>query len=362
MATHGATTSTIQCPRCGLSLPGSFQYCDNCGLHLLDGAAQPAAPARPAPDWVSSTWSPEHCPACGGTDFSAEGFCDGCGQRRPTSMERSAFDLGTVAGSTDIGHRHQRNEDAMAIGTLPGVALAIVCDGVSSSSRGDAASHAAVDAAMPTLRSAIADGMTPSRALQAAAAAARSAVVAVSGPDNGNPPSCTYVAAVVTAQAVTIGWIGDSRAYWIPDGTPEGAAPDPERMPPACLTTDDSLAAELISTGVPPAEAHANPQAGALVRWIGVDADDRPAKTVTIAPRHPGRLVVCSDGLSRYRPGPAELAADTPTDRPLPTAQQLVRLALDAGGVDNVTVVVVPFPPGSPTGARYTAQPPAQQP
>ncbi len=362
MATHGATTSTIECPGCGLSLPGSFQYCDNCGLYLRDGTPPPAAPVGPTPDWVSSTWSPGRCPSCGGAAFSVEGFCDGCGQRRPTSMERSAFDLGIVAGSTDIGHRHQRNEDAMAIGTLPGVALAIVCDGVSSSSRGDAASHAAVDTAMPALRSAIADGIPAARALQAAAVAARSAVAAVSGPDNGNPPSCTYVAAVVTAEAITVGWIGDSRAYWIPDRTSADATPDAVRMPPACLTTDDSLAAELISTGVPPAEAHANPQAGALVRWIGVDADELPAKTVTIAPRHPGRLVVCSDGLSRYRPGPAELAADILADRPLPTAQQLVRLALEAGGVDNITVVVVPFPPESPTSGGHPAQPPAQQP
>jgi serine/threonine protein phosphatase PrpC len=58
---------------------------------------------------------------------------------------------------------------------------------------------------------------------------------------------------------------------------------------------------------------------------------------------------VCSDGLFRYRPEAAELAASTPDRAALATAQALVRLALDAGGQDNVTVAVLPFPPAPHT-------------
>lgn len=333
VATDGLTTQTNSCPGCGARVPGSFRYCEACGEPLRpDGGSTGHGGPGPA-RWLSSSSGRVRCPGCGGATFSAEGFCSGCGQSRPAGSEHCEIDLGVAAGVTDIGHRHRRNEDAMALGTLPGAVLVIVCDGVSSSSRGDAASHAAVDAGMPVLRDEMAGGAPAEAAVSAAAHAARAGVVATSGAGN-NPPSCTFVAAVVTDREVTVGWIGDSRAYWLPV----------DRQP-ICLTTDDSLAVDLIASGVPPAEAQANPQAGALVRWLGVDGDDGPPKTVTLAPEGLGRVVVCSDGLSRYRSSPAALAEATPHDAPVASARQLVRVALDEGGADNVTVVVVPFPP-----------------
>jgi serine/threonine protein phosphatase PrpC len=56
-------------------------------------------------------------------------------------------------------------------------------------------------------------------------------------------------------------------------------------------------------------------------------------------------VLVCSDGLFRYRPEAADLAASTPRTGPLETAQTLVRLALDAGGADNIAVAVLRHPP-----------------
>jgi len=331
---------TVRCPHCGASAPASFRYCESCGTPLRQDVPPAPTPTNPqSVGWQSSTLVPQKCPSCGATEFTDEGYCEGCGQRRPTALLRTALDLGLLAGATDLGRRHQRNEDAMAIGTLPGTAIAIVCDGVSSSVRGDIASHAAVDAAMPALRDALAAGQPAEAATEAAVRAARQAVLANSGPPSDNPPSCTYVSAVVTGTSITVGWVGDSRAYWLPHSGE-----------PAQITTDDSLAAELIAAGTPMAEALANPHAAALVRWLGVDADDGPPKLVSFHPNGPGRLIVCSDGLSRYRPKPAALAADTPPLPPLPAAQHLVQLSLDAGGADNVTVVVVPFPPTQPAG------------
>jgi serine/threonine protein phosphatase PrpC len=66
----------------------------------------------------------------------------------------------------------------------------------------------------------------------------------------------------------------------------------------------------------------------------------------------PGFLVLCSDGLWNYYPEAGALtgalAATVPdaAASPLPAAQALVRLALEAGGRDNVTVLVIPFPGG----------------
>ena len=330
MVGNPAITQTMGCPACGAPASAGFRFCAACGTPLT------GAPA-PAPGWVSSSAAPQRCDGCGHTGFTPDGYCTQCGQRGPTGPDHSEFDLGLLAGVTDIGHRHERNEDAFALGTLPGAALAVVCDGVSSSSRGDAAAHAAVDAALPVLATALSEGAHPERAIARAVGAAREAVAVVAGPDQGNPPSCTFVAGVVTAGQITVGWVGDSRAYWLP-----------ERGVPRCVTVDDSLANALIASGMAPDEAHAQPHSGALVRWLGIDADDGPPKVFTFAPEVAGRLIVCSDGLSRYRTAADALAASTPPGPPLAVARSLTQLALDAGGVDNIPVVDMPFPPPAP--------------
>jgi serine/threonine protein phosphatase PrpC len=84
--------------------------------------------------------------------------------------------------------------------------------------------------------------------------------------------------------------------------------------------------------------------AAALIRWLGADARDTEAHLVTLRPTAPGRVLVCSDGLFKYRPVAAELAALTPTGAPIDVARHLVTFALDSGGHDNVSVAVLPFP------------------
>ncbi len=326
----------MTCPGCGADLPADdLPFCEACGYDLVAGTAL----ARPAEGrWLSSAGSPTACPGCGGTAFGAEGFCETCGQRRPAGEPHSELGLPGVAGVTDVGKRHHRNEDAFGIGTLPGVVLTVVCDGVSTSTRPDVGSHAAVDAATPAMLDALASGKPEEEALRVAAGAAQAAATLAAGADPGdNPPACTFVSAIVTRDRVTVGWVGDSRAYWLPDSGE-----------PACLTADDSLAGRLAAAGVPIAQHPAGP-AGALIRWLGADATDTEPHVAGFAPEGPGRVIVCSDGLFRYRPEAAELAGAapprTPPATPLDTARDLVRLALDAGGGDNVTVVLLPFPP-----------------
>ncbi|HZD99000.1 MAG TPA: protein phosphatase 2C domain-containing protein, partial [Micromonosporaceae bacterium] len=172
--------------------------------------------------------------------------------------------------------------------------------------------------------------------LHDATAAAQAAAASAAGEDgNPNPPSTTFVAAVVTSATITVGWVGDSRAYWVPDvGTPGS---------PLCLTVDDTLAGQLSAAGV--AMASDAPNAGALIRWLGADATDTEPHTFALTPPGPGRVIVCSDGLYRYVPRPDQLANATPAGTPIEVASALVRLALEAGGQDNVTVAVLPYPP-----------------
>ena len=322
------------CPNCGGTVDEAANFCEACGHELGTPATAQSVSGTGEGRWLSSAGSPMACAGCGGTTFEDD-YCQSCGQRRSAGLDHRELDLDVVAGVTDRGLRHHRNEDAMGLGTAPGACLGVVCDGVSSSTRPDTASHAAVAAATPALLRELVEGATPEAAIVTATRAAQAAAALSAGTTPGpNPPACTFVCAVVTADAVTVGWVGDSRAYWLP-----------EQGEPRCLTEDDSLAGRLAAAGVDVAEI---PQAGpatALVRWLGADATDTEARTATLTPDGPGRVLVCSDGVFRYRPAAPDLAAVTPDKSPLDTARDLVAFAVEQGGHDNITAVVLPYPP-----------------
>lgn len=358
----------LVCPVCAYRVTRGEQFCEECGNDM--GGER----------WVSSGSGDAAgtCPHCGSTEVGPEGYCDQCGQRRGAAPDHAEVAMEAVAAVTDRGHRRRRNEDAVAIGERRGAAMAVVCDGVSTSSRADAAALAAVEAGIRALLDRVGpDG--PAAATSAGARAAQTAVAAVADSgDRANAPSCTYVSVVVTDAGVAVGWVGDSRAYWLPDGDPSGADPvtvdpdgaDPdgaEAAPdviegdggPRCLTVDDSLAGRLAAAGTIDAHAlSALPAATRhLVRWLGADAADSTPHVVEFVPEGPGRVVACSDGLSRYRSAAVDLAAampdaDSAAGEPLETANHLVQLALDEGGEDNVAVAVLRYPPRLTGGAH----------
>jgi serine/threonine protein phosphatase PrpC len=276
------------------------------------------AEAETGPRWRSSRAPAGACASCGATEIDPDGYCENCGRRRLVGPDDVELELAGVAGVTHKGQRKQRNEDALAIGQIDKVTVAVLCDGVSSSARADEAAHAGVDTGIAALLASLDESGQAEPATVAGARAAAAAVAALVTPDTAHsPPSCTYVSAVVTATELIIGWVGDSRAYWLGDAAEESV----------CLTTDD-----------------ADPDAGALVRWLGADADDLEAQVATFTPAGPGRVLLCSDGLSRYLSEPAELAVTAP-GTPAETARALNQLSLDAGGVDNIAIVIMPFPP-----------------
>jgi serine/threonine protein phosphatase PrpC len=333
----GEETAAAGCPACGAPVGAEATFCEACGHELATPAPVATTPPAEVDEgrWLTSAGAPAACPGCGGTVFDADEYCETCGQRRPAALDHRELDLERVAGVTDRGIRHARNEDAMGIGAGSGVLLGIVCDGVSSSKRPDAASHAAVQAATPVLLAELSKGDPAGEAIVTAAGAAQAAAVLAAGAMPGpNPPSSTFVCAVVIPGAVAVGWVGDSRAYWLPE---EGEA--------VLLTADDSLAGRLAAAGVEADEIAQHRSAGALVRWLGADAPESTPHVRMFEPAGPGRVLVCSDGVFRYRPGAAELAELTPDKTPLDAARDLVAFALDQGGHDNITAVVLTYPP-----------------
>jgi len=271
------------------------------------------------------------------------------------SRDHQELDLSLMAGVTDRGLRHRQNEDAMELAVVPAadgpVLVAVVCDGVSTSTRPQDASLAAAQAAARVLRSAAEAGTDLS---EASAEAVRSAVEAVSGlaDSPGEVGSATFISAAGSADGVTLCWLGDSRAYWL------AAEPaDAQR-----LTRDDSLAQEMVSLGLlPEEEALDSPQAHVVTRWVGANPAEAQPHVKRFKPPGTGVLLLCSDGLWNYQPeaaGLAGLAMPAAQTDPLGSAQALVKFAIEAGGRDNITAVLIPFPPGTPgPGPEPAAQP-----
>src|SRR5260370_34887130 len=102
--------------------------------------------------------------------ITAEGYCETCGRKVPSGRDHSELDLALLAGVTDRGLRHARNEDAMALATadIPGgpMAIAVVCDGGSTSPRPDDASLAAAQTSVRRLLTSAARGDSRGEAAQ----------------------------------------------------------------------------------------------------------------------------------------------------------------------------------------------------
>ncbi|WP_229861543.1 PP2C family protein-serine/threonine phosphatase [Streptomyces xanthochromogenes] len=293
------------------------------------------------------------CVACRAGRVDDDGYCENCGHAQPRERDHMEQELGGVSAVSDRGLRHHRNEDSFALSStaLPDgspAVVAVVCDGVSSATRPDEASAAAAAAANEALLAALPQGTHPQQAMHDAILVAAEAVNSLAqepGPAlahdqhrHQNAPACTLVAAISAGGLLVVGWIGDSRAYWVPDDRTSA---------PARLTEDDSWAAQMVTAGLmSEADAYADERAHAITGWLGADAYELDPHTASFKPDRSGVVVVCTDGLWNYAEAAEEMARVVPADaaeRPLQSARVLVGHALDGGGHDNVTVAVLPF-------------------
>lgn len=305
-----------ECASCADERAAGAAFCESCGRSL---SAEPA------------------CPHCGTPGSVADdGYCDNCGMLAGRERDHQETDLESVAAAaTDRGRRHHRNEDAMWLATRGREVDVVVCDGVSSSFDPDVASATAAVAA--------GEALAAEPDVTAAILAAKEAVAALAS--SGDPrravsnPACTIVAATVRGPRVTFGWIGDSRAYWVPaDGPAEQ------------LTEDDSWATHVIALGADPQEAMQDPKAHAITAWLGADAGPVGPRTGEFTVFDPGHLVLCSDGLWNYLTDPVVFAAAVRSylreeGTLIGAARALCELANEAGGADNITVAVIPINP-----------------
>ncbi len=330
----------MNCPHCNKPTEPTGNFCEECGA--------PLKKALPLPE--NKGEEKEGCQACGAGPerIDADGFCLTCGmQQRSEDRDHVEVELSKeVAGASDRGLRHAENEDYLAAAEADGLLAAVVCDGVSSSPRSDEASMAASRAACDVLLAKLAGAPEPDyeKAMKEAVLSADSAVVAVTGAPRTSYdlPASTIVAAAVFGKApereAVIGWLGDSRAYFI------GATQS------LMLTKDHSWVNEVVDAGKMTYE-HALRCRGAhvITKTLGGpllkgESPDEPTVKRFKFPEK-GWFLLCSDGLWNYADSAEALAKVvrlTPPDcDALTLARDLVKWAVKKGGQDNITVIAI---------------------
>jgi PPM family protein phosphatase len=336
------TAPTLGCPTCAAAIRPGDRFCESCGAVLVEiqrVAIPRAGRAAEGP-----------CSDCGNANPFDE-YCAVCGHRRP-EPDRDEAAFGGLVLITDRGIQHAGNEDAAAAGfttadgVRPDVIAVAVCDGVSTSTAAHAAAAAASQAGVDAMLTALMTSRN-GRAAAFAALAAATKAAAAEQTDPSTAPSCTYTGAAIVPNAagaveVTVGNVGDSRAYWIPE---QAGFPEPPELPRQ-LTVDDCLARELIDAGASPDSDVVRRSAHTLTRWLGADAEEKPwtDKSVgAITVTGPGMVLLCSDGLWNYLPEAADIARFCTGTDPATAAHALVEFALNAGGEDNITVAIIPI-------------------
>jgi PPM family protein phosphatase len=229
-------------------------------------------------------------------------------------------------GLTDAGKVRQNNEDALLVGEGEDETLFIVADGIGGFEAGEVASSLAVE---------VLKDLPPGESFKAAIGEANRRIVAAGRGDEKLSGMGTTVVAIrfggTQGEPVAeVAHVGDSRAYLLRGGD----------MKP--ITEDHSLVAELVRSGdLTRDQAAEHPQKNLITRALG--ADEEVDVDTAILPIEAGdRILLCSDGLSDMvsEAGISEILAGS-LDDPERAARGLLSAALDAGGNDNITVVVV---------------------
>ena len=236
-------------------------------------------------------------------------------------------------GVTHPGKVRNNNEDSLLVGEGRDETLFVVADGIGGFEAGEVASSITID---------VLKDIVPVGSLEDAIREANRRILAAAKSDERLSGMGTTVVALrfggtESEPAAEISHVGDSRAYLLRDG---------ELKP---ITEDHSLVAELVRSGdLTRDEASEHPQKNLITRALGAEVEVEVDTTV-LPIRSGDRFILCSDGLSDMIPETRMLDLLTfSPEGPEKAAQTLVSAALEAGGTDNVTVVVVDVKEGDP--------------
>jgi protein phosphatase len=234
---------------------------------------------------------------------------------------------------TDIGHIRSVNEDRVLVQqSASGVTWAIVADGMGGHQAGDIASQVAVETISEQLAATFGergDEVDAAAAIREAVFRANEKVFSIASTQrNYHGMGTTVVVALLDPKQFVIGHIGDSRAYhWNGRELKQ-------------LTEDHSLVNELLKNGqISAEEADRHPRRNVLTRALGTE----PFVEVEIKRFEwlaNDIVLLCTDGLTGYvgvNPIKDVLGSEHSIEW---KAERLVKCALEAGGDDNITVLL----------------------
>lgn len=236
----------------------------------------------------------------------------------------------TVSAATHVGHVRKRNEDYFAATGIPrqgsdgevitahvsgATCLAIVADGLGGHPAGDVASRLVVEAIIDE------GPETPTSLVEALLSANKALYAAMTVEDGTLGMGATVAAVLINETGLAVANVGDSKVFEFTEGslcqlstddTPEHAAQLPG-LPTSTVT-------QSLGGGREPIDVHPH---------------------LTIVQGGPGqRVLVCSDGLTDYVPA-TEICKVLGQGFGPDTVEELISLALEAGGRDNVTVLMI---------------------
>jgi protein phosphatase len=229
--------------------------------------------------------------------------------------------VGAYAAATDTGRKRRRNEDSYVIAPP----LFAVADGMGGAQAGEIASKLAAAALEDT------DPGTLSgedRVMSLIQEANRRVYERSNEDPSASGMGTTITVALVEDAGVTIGHVGDSRAYRYREGSIEQ------------ITEDHSLVNELMKSGkLSPEEAETHPQRSVITRALGTDPDV-DVDSFTVETRTGDVFLLCSDGLTTMVDDDEILGMLERHHDDLDRAtKSLVSAANRGGGEDNITVI-----------------------
>jgi len=239
------------------------------------------------------------------------------------------------ASQRDIGRTRDENQDACQ--TVPEIGLLVVSDGMGGHQGGELASRIVVRLMPDIVRQRLETLRKPrARAIrywlkndivQLSKQLRKESVTRsdVSG------MGATLVMALLRADRAHIASMGDSRAYLFRNGQL------------IQLTEDHSVVGLLLRNGdITPEQARTHAARGQLTRYIGMKDEVYPdVRTIELS--EGDRLLLCSDGLTDTVPDSGIAEILMAQHDPQTTCQTLVHAANNAGGQDNIAVVVADY-------------------
>ncbi len=263
---------------------------------------------------LNSTATAEPANAPGRAEMAVEG-------RAGADVVQGANGVISWGSRSDVGLVRGHNEDSFLMRTP----LFAVCDGMGGHAAGEVASSIAVKTIADEAPLNADDVLLGAAVESANAAVIRGAEEGVGKPGMG----CTCSCCLIEKGRMAVAHVGDSRIYLLRHGTL------------VRVTHDHSYVEELVDSGqISPDEARTHPSRSIITRALGSDPD-MYADHFTLEVSDGDRIILCSDGLSSMIPDSEIEAVAVSSATPQQAADNLVASALTAGGLDNVTVVVV---------------------